>query len=111
MSPTDGPARRWSMVDLAARSRSHPAFGLASGTAPESGVRMVRSPVCRSRSERRNAARTGGRIDTTWGTRNPNAGQVGYRGDEFFDYFFHGTATAAVRGRRTQLGGPSAPTG
>ena len=91
MFPTDGPSRRWSMVDLAARSRQAPRFWV--------GIRYGAGQVVREgplgglpfaiRATERST--DGGRINTTWGTRNPNARVGDYRGDEFFDYFFRGT--------------------
>ena len=39
---------------------------------------------------------TDGRLDTTWGTRNPSATALGYRGDDFFDYFHRGERTPVV---------------
>ena len=33
-----------------------------------------------------------GLIKTTWGTNNPDAGPLGFRGDEYFDYYHRGEA-------------------
>lgn len=96
MSPTDGPARRWSMVDLASRRQRQPRFWV--GIRYGAGGLVTSGPIAELGFDVRATERsvTDGRIDTTWGTRNPNAGELGYRGDDFFDYFHRGERTPVL---------------
>ncbi|UUL76146.1 hypothetical protein NG819_19780 [Pseudarthrobacter sp. Fe7] len=37
-----------------------------------------------------------GELETTWGANDPSAGALGYRGDEFFDYYHRGEQLPVV---------------
>jgi hypothetical protein len=76
------------MLDLPARQRLQPRYWI--------GIRYGGGPVVTSGAlttlpfETRvtEKAVSGGELTATWGSRDPGADESGYRGDEFFDYYF-----------------------
>lgn len=94
--PTDGPVRQWSMIDLTAKSQQQPRFwvGIRYGSGPPvtSGpLGSLPFPIPAA-----NRSVVGNEIAATWGSRDPGAGQLGYRGDEYFDYYFRGESVPDV---------------
>ncbi len=82
---------RWSMVDLELKRTQVPRFwvgirfgGLNGPTAPAPLDELPFSVPTTDKDVE------GGVIKTTWGSNDPDAGALGYRGDEFFDYDHRG---------------------
>ena len=95
--PTDDGDKPWAVLDLADRRQNQPRFhvGIRYGSLPTDlaaddpagnfsfAVPFVERTVIQ------------GRITSRWGSRNPTEGEVGYAGDEFFDYYLHGRQVPA----------------
>lgn len=88
---TGRPADLWSMADLKAKQQTQPRFwvGIRYGDGPVVGSGPLSTLPFAIRTTRKNVE--GGEVTTAWGTNDPNAGPGQYRGDEFFDYYHHGT--------------------
>ena len=78
------------MLDLAARSVQQPRFWVAIryGGGDEIVDPALSSLPFKVRSTER--AVENGEVVATWGSRDPGADYLGYRGDEFFDYYARG---------------------
>ncbi len=81
----------WSMADLAAKAAQLPKFwvGIRYGassapapTAPFDGLPFTLHSTAK--------ATENGQVRGTWGTNDPVAGVSGFRGDEYFDYYYRG---------------------
>jgi hypothetical protein len=75
------------MIDLTAKQAQQPRFwvGIRFGggeVARDDALAALHFEIRLSNKQVRE-----GQIATTWGTRDPDAGPHGYRGDEFFDYY------------------------
>ena len=96
---TGVPSGRWAMADLRAKALHQPRFAV--GIRYGDGERITDGPLSglgftiRATQKGLNAQ---GNLDTTWGTNNPNAGPMDYRGDEFFDYYHRGEALPTTAG-------------
>ncbi|RUQ87878.1 hypothetical protein ELQ93_05550 [Labedella gwakjiensis] len=96
---TGVPSGRWAMADLRAKVLHQPRFSV--GIRYGDGDRITGGPLAglgfdiRATQKGLNAQ---GNLDTTWGTNDPNAGPLDYRGDEFFDYYHRGEALPATAG-------------
>lgn len=88
---TGAPAELWSMADLQEKRARKPVFsiGIRYGagepirTGPLSTVEFSISATTKRVGDR-------GDLETEWGAHDPDAGPLGYRGDEFFDYYHRG---------------------
>lgn len=87
---TDGPLRQWSMVDLPAKNQQQPRFWV--GIRYGAGAPVASGPLSELsfRIPAADRAVSDREIVATWGSRAPGAGPLGYRGDEYFDYYFRG---------------------
>ncbi len=96
---TGAPSSRWAMGDLRAKALHQPRFSV--GIRYGDGERITDGPLSglgfsiRSTQKGLNAQ---GNLNTTWGTNDPNAGPLDYRGDEFFDYYHRGEPLPATAG-------------
>jgi hypothetical protein len=88
--PTESELVRWSMLDLAARSRRQPRFwvGIRYGGGPVVGDESLPNLPFQIQATERNLVH--GELPVFWGSRDPDAGPDGFRGDEFLDYYFRG---------------------
>jgi len=81
----------WSMVDLATKGLQQPRFwvGIRYGAAesPVAEGPFGALPFAIHSTQRKVA---NGLIKNTWGTNTPSAGPTGFRGDEYFDYYYRG---------------------
>lgn len=97
---TGVPSGRWAMADLRAKALHQPRFSV--GIRYGDGDRITDGPLSGlgfSIRATQKALNAQGNLDTTWGTNDPNAGPLDYRGDEFFDYYHRGEALPATAGR------------
>ncbi|WP_332643076.1 Z1 domain-containing protein [Aeromicrobium sp.] len=87
---TDDADIPWSMVDLAEKSRTQPAFYI--GVRYGSGPTISRGALAKLPFEMQSMRRDiqGGELTGAWGSRNPGQGDGGYFGDQFFDYHARG---------------------
>jgi hypothetical protein len=98
--PTDQGNVPWSLLDLDARRLQRPRFWVgvrygsvepispkSSGGAPLAALDFQIRPVLR--------AIVGGRIEATWGSRNPGEADDRYLGDQAFDFHHHGGVAAS----------------
>lgn len=88
---TGTPADLWSMANLQEKRLRQPRFTV--GIRFGSGGKVKTSPLASLPFEiLATAKRVGerGDLETRWGANDPEAGPLGYRGDEFFDYYHRG---------------------
>lgn len=98
--PTDDGSRPWSTLDLATRRLKQPRFyvGWRYGSLSMSGEdvqaagfgHLPFSPLAMDRRI------VGGRLKSTWGTRNSSGAPDAYLGDQLFDYHHHGCSPVPV---------------
>lgn len=96
---TGVPSGRWAMADLRAKTLHQPRFSV--GIRYGDGDRITGGPLSGLGFNIRATQKglnTQGHLDTTWGTNDPNAGPLDYRGDEFFDYYHRGEALPVTAG-------------
>jgi len=96
---TGVPSGRWAMTDLRAKALHQPRFSV--GIRYGDGEKITDGPLSalgfslRTTQKGLNAQ---GNLDTTWGTNDPKAGPLDYRGDEYFDYYHRGETLPATVG-------------
>jgi hypothetical protein len=97
---TDRTAARWSMTDLAAKQHQQPRFwvGIRYGDGPPAKAVPLDELDFTIRSTSRKVV--DGQLGNAWGSRDPDAGPQGYRGDEFFDYYHRAEAVPSDAGWR-----------
>lgn len=93
--PTDQPMTPWAMEDLDQKRATQPKFWVGirygSGPSPQTGplgALTFAIPVMDRSVEN-------GKLVASWGSRNPEAANTGYRGDEYFDYYHRGESVPA----------------
>ncbi|WP_164775123.1 Z1 domain-containing protein [Nocardioides pantholopis] len=98
---TDRTAARWSMTDLASKRQQQPRFwvGIRYGEGPPAEPTCLKKLDFTIRSTSRKVV--DGQLDNAWGSRDPDAGPQGYRGDDFFDYYHRGEAVPSDGGWRS----------
>ncbi|MBC7630558.1 Z1 domain-containing protein [Aeromicrobium sp.] len=87
---TDRTAARWSMTDLASKRQQQPRFwiGIRYGAGPTAEVGPLAELDFTIKSTSREVV--DGQLNNAWGSRDPDAGPQGYRGDDFFDFYHRG---------------------
>jgi hypothetical protein len=95
---TGAPADLWSMADLQDKTAHQPMFTV--GIRYGSGDLIGQGPLSgQGISATTKRVGVDGELETEWGASDPTAGALGFRGDEFFDYYHRGeplpTNTAA----------------
>ncbi len=88
---TGSPSDLWSMSDLGQKQAHQPRFSV--GIRFGGGVPVTSGPLSKldfdiSATSKRVGAH--GELGTEWGSNDPTAGPLGYRGDEFFDFYHRG---------------------
>lgn len=88
---TGAPSDLWSMVDLHEKQVHQPEFSV--GIRYGAGAPITTGPLASlgftiPATTKRVGPR--GDLETEWGANDPAAGELGYRGDEFFDYYHRG---------------------
>ncbi|MHC6231739.1 Z1 domain-containing protein [Arthrobacter sp. MMS24-T111] len=86
--PTDGPLRQWSMVNLPLKNQQQPRFWVGIRYGSESAVSSGPLATLPFQIRAVNRRVVDGEIVATWGSRDPGAGETGFRGDEYLDYYF-----------------------
>ncbi|MCR2816579.1 Z1 domain-containing protein [Microbacterium jiangjiandongii] len=94
---TGVPSGRWALADLSAKQLHQPRFsvGIRYGDGESITDGALAGLGFNIRATRK-ALNAGGDLDTTWGSNDPNAGPLDYRGDEFFDYYHRGEVLPAT---------------
>ncbi|MBD8703718.1 hypothetical protein IFT51_08145 [Frigoribacterium sp. CFBP 13712] len=93
------PSGRWAMANLAAKQLHQPRFSVGIRYGDGESVTGDALPglgfAIRATRKGLNAK---GDLSTTWGTNDPSAGMLDYRGDEFFDYYHRHESLPATAG-------------
>lgn len=104
---TGAPSDLWSMADLQEKQLHQPEFSI--GIRYGAGTPISIGPLANlgftiPATTKRVGPR--GDLETEWGANDPTAGELGYRGDEYFDYYHRGERVPLLTG-----GNPWRPAG
>lgn len=85
---TGSPSDLWSMLDLREKQQHQPTFSV--GIRFGGGPPVASGPLCGLGFDipvTTKRVGPGGELETEWGSNDPAAGPLDYRGDEFFDFY------------------------
>lgn len=95
---TGQPGDLWSMLDLQQMVAQQPQFwvGIRFGQGPDISTAPLAGLDFPIKATQKGTE--SGRVTTTWGSNNPNAGPNQFRGDEYFDYYHRGERLPSTAG-------------
>lgn len=95
---TGQPSDLWSMVDLQVKQAQQPRFwvGIRFGQGPAISTGPLSNLSFSVKATQKDVE--AGRVTTTWGSNDPNAGPHQFRGDEYFDYYHRGEQVPSTAG-------------